>query len=57
MLLEESKTHISKQMNDLSEDKKKLESDLKDEQFDKKVLITFVFILLAIAAYFWFKSV
>ena len=57
MLLEESKTHIAKQMNNLSEEKKKLEKDLKDEKFDKKVLITFVFILLALAAYFWFKTV
>jgi len=57
MLLEESKTHISKQMNDLSEEKKKLQKDLKDEKFDKKVLITFVFILLAVSAYFWFKTI
>jgi len=57
MLLEESKTHIAKQMNNLSEEKKKLEKDLKDEKFDKKVLIAFVFILLALAAYFWFKTV
>ncbi len=57
MLLEESKTHISKQMNNLSEEKEKIKSELKDEKFDKKVLIAFVFILLALAAYFWFKSV
>ena len=57
MLLEESKTHISKQMTELSDEKKKLAQELKDEKFDKKVLIAFVFILLVIAAYFWFKSV
>jgi len=57
MLLEESKTHIAKEMNNLSEEKKKLEKDLKDEKFDKKVLIVLVFILLALAAYFWFKVV
>lgn len=57
MLLEESKTHIAKQMSNLSEEKKKLEAELKDEKFDKKVLIAFVFILLITAAYFWFKTV
>jgi len=57
MLLEESKTHISKQMNNLSDEKEKLKKELIDEKFDKKVLITFVFILLAISAYFWFKTV
>jgi len=57
MLLEESKTHIAKQMTQLSEEKKKLEKDLKDEKFDKKILIFFVFLLLWLASYFWFKSV
>lgn len=57
MLLEESKTHIAKQMTQLSDEKQKLEKDLKDEKFDKKVLIVFVFILLSLAAYFWFKTV
>ena len=57
MLLEESKTHIAKQMNNLSEEKEKLKAELKDEKFDKKVLITFVFVLLILAAYFWFKTV
>jgi len=57
MLLEESKTHIAKQMTQLSDEKQKLEKDLKDEKFDKKVLILFVFILLSLAAYFWFKTV
>ena len=57
MLLEESKTHIAKQMTSLSEEKKELEKNLKDEKFDKKVLIAFVFILLIMATYFWFKSV
>jgi len=57
MLLEESKAHIAKQMNNLSEEKEKLKAELKDEKFDKKVLIAFVFILLILAAYFWFKTV
>lgn len=57
MLLEESRGHIAKQMSVLSEEKKGLEWQLKNEKFDKKVLIVFVFVLLAIAAYFWFKSV
>ncbi|MDQ7009904.1 MAG: helix-turn-helix domain-containing protein [Candidatus Gracilibacteria bacterium] len=57
MLLEESKTHIAKQMTKLSDEKQKIEKDLKDERFDKKILIIFVFIFLSLAAYFWFKTV
>jgi len=57
MLLEESKANISKQMNYLSEEKRSIEKELKNEKFDKKVLIFFVFILLWLAAYFWYKSV
>ena len=57
MLLEESKANISKQMNYLSEEKRDLEKELKNERFDKKVLIVFVFIFLGLAAFFWYKSV
>ena len=57
MLLEESKANISKQMNYLSEEKRNIEKELKNEKFDKKVLIFFVFVLLWLAAYFWYKSV
>jgi hypothetical protein len=46
MLLEESKVHIAKQMTSLNDSKKELEGDLKKERFDKKVLITLVFIFL-----------
>lgn len=57
MLLEESKTNISKQMNYISEEKRELEKELKNERFDKKVLIVFVFIFLGLASFFWYKSV
>ncbi len=57
MLLEESRWHITKQMSSLNEDKKSLEAELKNEKFDKKVLIVFVFLLLAVSAYFFFKNV
>ncbi len=57
MLLEESRWHITKQMTSLSDEKRDLEQKLKDEKFDKKILILFVFLLLAISAYFFFKNV
>lgn len=57
MLLEESRWHITAQMTSLNEDKKTLEEELKNEKFDKRVLIIFVFILLAVSAYFFFKNV
>lgn len=57
MLLEESRGHIAKQMDTLSNEKKTLEKTLSDERFDKKVLLVFVFILLGMAAWFWFKAV
>ena len=57
MILEESKTHIAKQMTSLSDSKKELEEDLKKERFDKKVLIVLVFIFLWLSAYFWFQVV
>jgi hypothetical protein len=57
MLLEESKTHIAKQMTSLNDSKKELEDELKKERFDKKVLIILVFIFLGLSAYFWFKIV
>jgi hypothetical protein len=44
-------------MNELTDEKKDLSKQLKNERFDKKVLIVFVFILLSLAAYFWFKTV
>jgi hypothetical protein len=55
MILEESKTHIAKQMTSLNNSKEKLEKELNDEKFDKKILIIFVFILLSLSTYFWFK--
>jgi predicted site-specific integrase-resolvase len=57
MMLEESKTHIAKQMTSLNDNKKELEIDLKKERFDKKVLILLVFIFLWLSAYFWFQIV
>lgn len=57
MILEESKTHIAKQMTSLNDTKKELEIDLKKERFDKKVLIVLVFIFLWLSAYFWFQIV
>jgi len=57
MLLEESRWHIASQMTSLNDDKKSLEEELKNEKFDKKVLIVFVFVLLAVAAYFFFNNV
>jgi len=57
MLLEESRWHITAQMSSLTEDKKSLEEELKNEKFDKKVLIVFVFLLLAVSAYFFFTNV
>jgi len=44
-------------MTSLNDDKKSLEEELKNEKFDKKVLIVFVFVLLAVAAYFFFNNV
>lgn len=57
MLLEESKTHIAKQMTSLNDSKKELENNLKKEMFDKKILILLVFIFLWLSAYFWFQNV
>ena len=57
MLLEESKTHIAKQMTSLNDSKKELENNLKQEIFDKKILILLVFIFLWLSAYFWFQNV
>lgn len=57
MLLEESKTHIAKQMTSLNDSKKELENNLKKEIFDKKILILLVFIFLWLSAYFWFQNV
>ncbi len=56
MLLEESKGHIAKQITTLWEEKKALEKTIKDEKFDKMILMIAVFILLMIAAFIWFKN-
>ncbi len=54
LLLEESKESIWKQFENVRQEKEKLEKNLKEEKFEKKVLIWFVVILLLISGYFWF---
>ncbi len=56
MLLEESKVHIAQQMTILWEEKKVLEKKVKDEKFDKMILMIAVCILLMISAFIWFSN-
>lgn len=56
MLLEESKENMSEKVSELSESNIRLEKEVKDEKFEKTILIVFVFILLSLSSYFWFTS-
>lgn len=56
-LLEESKTHLSGEVEELKEDKEKLEKDLKYEKNTNILLIIFVFLLLVISWAIWFLEI
>ncbi|MGB2110759.1 MAG: hypothetical protein ACPHY8_02300 [Patescibacteria group bacterium] len=56
-LLEESKGHMNKEVDEIKKEKKKLQSELKYEKTTNLILIVFVVVLLAVAATIWFLSV
>jgi excisionase family DNA binding protein len=56
-LLEESKGHMNKEVDEVKKEKKKLQSELKYEKTTNLILIIFVIVLLAVAATIWFLSV
>jgi len=56
-LLEESKGHMNKEVEDIKKEKKKLQADLKYEKTTNLILIVFVVVLLAVAATIWFMGV
>lgn len=56
-LLEESKGHMNKEVDEVKKEKKKLQSELKYEKTTNLILIVFVVVLLAVAATIWFLSV
>ncbi|MDD2871361.1 MAG: helix-turn-helix domain-containing protein [Candidatus Gracilibacteria bacterium] len=56
-LLEESKTHLDKELTNLEKEKEKLSKELKYEKNSNIILIVFVLILLAIAGTIWFMKI
>lgn len=56
-LLEESKTHLNKELSDVKTVNSKLEEELKYEKTTNKLLIAFVILLLIIAAVIWFVKI
>jgi hypothetical protein len=56
-LLEESKGHMNKEVEEIKKEKEKLQGDLKYEKTTNLILIVFVVVLLAVAATIWFLSV
>ncbi|MDD3646553.1 MAG: hypothetical protein PHH06_04035 [Candidatus Gracilibacteria bacterium] len=56
-LLEESKTHLNKELSDIKTVNNKLEEELKYEKTTNKLLIAFVILLLIIAAVIWFVKI
>lgn len=56
-LLEESKGHMNKEVEDIKKEKEKLQGELKYEKTTNLILIVFVVVLLAVAATIWFLSV
>jgi excisionase family DNA binding protein len=56
-LLEESKTHLSQEMNHIEEDNQKLKKALRDEKGTNYILIGIVIVLLIIFAVLWFSQV
>ena len=56
-LLEESKNHLNKELEDLVLEKNKLLADLKYEKKSNIILVVFVFILLILAGAVWFLKI
>lgn len=56
-LLEESKGHMNKEVDEIKKEKEKLQGELKYEKTTNLILIVFVVVLLAVAATIWFLSV
>ena len=56
-LLEESKTHLSQEMNHIVQEKEQLKKALKDEKGTNYILIAIVVVLLIIFAVLWFSQV
>jgi predicted transcriptional regulator len=56
-LLEESKSGLSKELENLEKEKEKLEWELKYEKTSNMILIIFVIVLLVIAGTVWFMQI
>jgi cytoskeletal protein RodZ len=56
-LLEESKSYLNREVEDLEKEKEKLKHDLKYEKNSNILLIIFVIILLVISAIIWFIKI
>ncbi len=56
-LLEESKSYLNREIEDLEKEKEKLAADLKYEKNSNILLIIFVIILLTIAFIIWFMKI
>lgn len=56
-LLEESKNHLTKEMQDLEKQKQDLQKELKYEKTTNKLLIFFLLLLLIIAWLIWFYKI
>jgi len=56
-LLEESKNHLNKEMQDLAKQKEELQKELKYEKTTNKLLIFFLLLLLIIAGLIWFYKI
>ena len=56
-LLEESKSGLSKEVENLEKEKEKLEDELKYEKTSNMILIIFVIVLLVIAGTVWFMQI
>lgn len=56
-LLEESKSYLNKEIEDIKKEKEQLKNDLKYEKNSNILLIIFVIILLAIASTIWFMKI
>ena len=56
-LLEESKSHLSKELDVIIEEKSKLQAELKYEKKSNTILIVFVVLLLVLAGFVWFLKI
>ncbi|USN57875.1 MAG: hypothetical protein H6767_05990 [Candidatus Peribacteria bacterium] len=56
-LLEESKTYLNKEVNNLQKTKNTLQEELRYEKTSNKILIVFVVVLLVLSASIWFIKI